>query len=202
MKEGKDTISVTGNVLRDYLTDLFPILEIGTSAKMLSIVPLLNGGGLFETGAGGSAPKHVQQFQEEGYLRWDSLGEFLALAASLEHLAKASNNQTAKILADTLDRANAKFLESNKSPARKVGEIDNRGSHFYLALYWAQALAEQTEDKNLAGPILPKSPNSLQRMRPRLRASCSAPKENRLIWAGIIIPTRRRRQKPCVQAQP
>ncbi|MFZ5862251.1 MAG: NADP-dependent isocitrate dehydrogenase [Nitrospirota bacterium] len=149
MKEGKDTISVTGNVLRDYLTDLFPILEIGTSAKMLSIVPLLNGGGLFETGAGGSAPKHVQQFQEEGYLRWDSLGEFLALAASLEHLSKASNNATAKLLADTLDRANAKFLESNKSPARKVGEIDNRGSHFYLALYWAQALAEQTEDKTL-----------------------------------------------------
>jgi isocitrate dehydrogenase len=149
IKEGKDTISVTGNVLRDYLTDLFPILEIGTSAKMLSIVPLLNGGGLFETGAGGSAPKHVQQFQEEGYLRWDSLGEFLALAASLEHLSKASDNPSAKILADTLDRANAKFLESNKSPARKVGEIDNRGSHFYLALYWAQALAEQTQDKNL-----------------------------------------------------
>jgi isocitrate dehydrogenase len=150
IKEGKDTISVTGNVLRDYLTDLFPILEIGTSAKMLSIVPLLNGGGLFETGAGGSAPKHVQQFQEEGYLRWDSLGEFLALAASLEHLAKVANNQAAKILADSLDQANAKFLESNKSPARKVGEIDNRGSHFYLALYWAQALAEQTQDKNLA----------------------------------------------------
>jgi isocitrate dehydrogenase len=150
MKEGKDTISVTGNVLRDYLTDLFPILEIGTSAKMLSIVPLLNGGGLFETGAGGSAPKHVQQFQEEGYLRWDSLGEFLALAASLEHLAKAGSNQVAKILADTLDQANAKFLESNKSPARKVGEIDNRGSHFYLALYWAQALAGQTQDKKIA----------------------------------------------------
>ncbi len=150
IKEGKDTISVTGNVLRDYLTDLFPILEIGTSAKMLSIVPLLNGGGLFETGAGGSAPKHVQQFQEEGYLRWDSLGEFLALAASLEHLAKVANNQAAKILADSLDQANAKFLESNKSPARKVGEIDNRGSHFYLALYWAQALAQQTQDKNLA----------------------------------------------------
>jgi len=150
MKDGKDTISVTGNVLRDYLTDLFPILEIGTSAKMLSIVPLLNGGGLFETGAGGSAPKHVQQFQHEGYLRWDSLGEFLALAASLEHLAKASNNQVAKILADALDQANAKFLESNKSPARKVGEIDNRGSHFYLALYWAQALAAQTQDQNLA----------------------------------------------------
>jgi len=150
MKEGKDTISVTGNVLRDYLTDLFPILEIGTSAKMLSIVPLLNGGGLFETGAGGSAPKHVQQFQEEGYLRWDSLGEFLALAASLEHLAKAGDNPVAKILADTLDQANAKFLESNKSPARKVGEIDNRGSHFYLALYWAQALAAQTADKKIA----------------------------------------------------
>jgi isocitrate dehydrogenase len=150
IREGEDTISVTGNVLRDYLTDLFPILEIGTSAKMLSIVPLLNGGGLFETGAGGSAPKHVQQFQEEGYLRWDSLGEFLALAASLEHLAKVANNQAAKILADTLDQANAKFLESNKSPARKVGEIDNRGSHFYLALYWAQALAQQTQDKNLA----------------------------------------------------
>jgi isocitrate dehydrogenase len=150
IKEGKDTISVTGNVLRDYLTDMFPILEIGTSAKMLSIVPLLNGGGLFETGAGGSAPKHVQQFQEEGYLRWDSLGEFLALAASLEHLGKVANNQAAKTLADTLDQANAKFLESNKSPARKVGEIDNRGSHFYLALYWAQALAQQTQDKNLA----------------------------------------------------
>ncbi len=149
IKEGKDTISVTGNVLRDYLTDLFPILEIGTSAKMLSIVPLMNGGGLFETGAGGSAPKHVQQLREEGYLRWDSLGEFLALAASLEHLSKASNNATAKILADTLDRATAKLLENNKSPARKVGEIDNRGSHFYLALYWAQALAEQTDDKNL-----------------------------------------------------
>ncbi len=150
MKEGKDTISCTGNVLRDYLTDLFPILEIGTSAKMLSIVPLLNGGGLFETGAGGSAPKHVQQFQEEGYLRWDSLGEFLALAASLEHLAKVGNNAVAKVLADTLDQANAKFLESNKSPARKVGEIDNRGSHFYLALYWAQALAAQTGDKKIA----------------------------------------------------
>ena len=149
MKEGKDTISVTGNVLRDYLTDLFPILEIGTSAKMLSIVPLLSGGGLFETGAGGSAPKHVQQFQEEGYLRWDSLGEFLALAASLEHLAKVGNNHVAKILADTLDQANAKFLESNKSPARKVGEIDNRGSHFYLALYWAQALAAQTRTREL-----------------------------------------------------
>src|SRR5207247_7047644 len=143
------TSSFTRSVLRDYLADLFPILEIGTSATMLSIVPLLNGGGLFESGAGGSAPKHVQQFQEEVYLRWDSLGEFLALAASLEHLSKASHNPSAKILADTLDRANAKLLENNRSPARKVGEIDNRGSHFYLALYWAQALAEQTQDKHL-----------------------------------------------------
>ena len=149
IREGKDTISVTGNVLRDYLTDLFPILELGTSAKMLSIVPLMNGGGLFETGAGGSAPKHVQQFLEEGYLRWDSLGEFLALAVSLEHLAITFKNKKAQVLATTLDQANGKFLESNRSPARKVGEIDNRGSHFYLALYWAQALAAQSEDKEL-----------------------------------------------------
>ncbi len=151
MKKSQDTISVTGNVLRDYLTDLFPILEVGTSAKMLSIVPLMNGGGLFETGAGGSAPKHVQQLQEEGYLRWDSLGEFLALAASLEHLSTASQNPKAKVLGEALDRATGKFLDNNKSPARKVGEIDNRGSHFYLALYWAQALAEQTEDADLQG---------------------------------------------------
>ena len=146
---GADTISVTGNVLRDYLTDLFPILEVGTSAKMLSIVPLMGGGGLFETGAGGSAPKHVQQFKEEGHLRWDSLGEFLALAASLEHLANSSGNKKALILSKTLDQATGKFLDSNKSPSRKVNELDNRGSHFYLTLYWAQALAEQTEDKNL-----------------------------------------------------
>ena len=143
---GQDTIAVTGNVLRDYLTDLFPILEVGTSAKMLSIVPLMNGGGLFETGAGGSAPKHVQQFVAEGHLRWDSLGEFLALAASLEHLSQATDNRTAQVLADALDRANAKFLESNRSPSRKCGEIDNRGSHFYLALYWAQEMATQTDD--------------------------------------------------------
>jgi isocitrate dehydrogenase len=149
IRAGKDTISVTGNVLRDYLTDLFPILELGTSAKMLSIVPLMNGGGLFETGAGGSAPKHVQQFQEEGYLRWDSLGEFLALAVSLEHLAHTFHNKKAQVLADTLDQANGKILDNNRSPARKVGELDNRGSHFYLALYWAQALAAQTEDKDL-----------------------------------------------------
>lgn len=148
-KEGKDTISVTGNALRDYLTDLFPILELGTSAKMLSIVPLLAGGGLFETGAGGSAPKHVQQFQQEGYLRWDSLGEFLALAVSLEHLSNTFKNEKAQLLAETLDQAIGKFLENNRNPARKVGQIDNRGSHFYLALYWAEALAEQTKDKDL-----------------------------------------------------
>ncbi len=149
IREGKDTISVTGNVLRDYLTDLFPILELGTSAKMLSIVPLMDGGGLFETGAGGSAPKHVQQFLEEGYLRWDSLGEFLALGVSLEHLANTFKNKKAQALADTLDQATGKILDNNRSPARKVGELDNRGSHFYLALYWTQALAGQTMDKDL-----------------------------------------------------
>ncbi|MDE2311298.1 MAG: NADP-dependent isocitrate dehydrogenase [Betaproteobacteria bacterium] len=155
IRQGKDTISVTGNVLRDYLTDLFPILELNTSAKMLSIVPLMNGGGLFETGAGGSAPKHVQQFQEEGYLRWDSLGEFLALAVSLEHLAQTFKNAKAQVLADTLDQANGKILDNDKSPARKVGELDNRGSHFYLALYWAQALAAQTKDKELQAKFAP-----------------------------------------------
>ncbi len=149
IRKGQDTISVTGNVLRDYLTDLFPIMELGTSAKMLSIVPLMAGGGLFETGAGGSAPKHVQQFVEEGYLRWDSLGEFLALAASLEHLGQTYDNPAATALAKALDVANGKFLDSNKSPARKVGEIDNRGSHFFLALYWAQALAAQDEHAEL-----------------------------------------------------
>ena len=150
IRDGEDTISVTGNVLRDYLTDLFPIMELGTSAKMLSIVPLMAGGGLFETGAGGSAPKHVQQFVAEGYLRWDSLGEFLALGASLEHLARVQDNPHAKVLADALDKAIGRFLENNKSPARKVGEIDNRGSHFYLAMYWARALADQRDDAELA----------------------------------------------------
>ncbi|MCB0395773.1 MAG: NADP-dependent isocitrate dehydrogenase [Flavobacteriales bacterium] len=154
-KEGKDTISVTGNVLRDYLTDLFPILELGTSAKMLSIVPLMNGGGLFETGAGGSAPKHVQQFNHENYLRWDSLGEFLALAVSLDHLAGVTGNKKAKVLADTLDEATGVFLNNDKSPTREVGGIDNRGSHFYLALYWAQALAKQTEDAELQAIFTP-----------------------------------------------
>ncbi|WP_299209020.1 NADP-dependent isocitrate dehydrogenase [uncultured Dokdonia sp.] len=155
MKNGKDTISVTGNVLRDYNTDLFPILELGTSAKMLSIVPLMNGGGLFETGAGGSAPKHIQQFLQEGHLRWDSLGEFLALAVSLEHTAEATNNKRAGVLAETLDNATVKFLENKKSPSRKVNELDNRGSHFYLAMYWAQALAAQDVDQDLKKEFTP-----------------------------------------------
>ena len=146
MRQGKDTISVSGNVLRDYLTDLFPILELGTSAKMLSIVPLINGGGLFETGAGGSAPKHVQQFEAEGHLRWDSLGEFLALGASLEHLGRVFDNSAAQLLGETLDEAIAEFLDSNRSPSRRVNEIDNRGSHFYLAKFWAEAVARQNKD--------------------------------------------------------
>jgi isocitrate dehydrogenase len=150
IRRGEDTISVTGNVLRDYLTDLFPIMELGTSAKMLSVVPLINGGGLFETGAGGSAPKHVQQLLKENYLRWDSLGEFLALAVSLEHLAVTTGNAKAQVLADTLDRATGTLLNENRSPSRRVGGIDNRGSHFYLALYWAQELAAQTSDPDLA----------------------------------------------------
>ncbi len=155
IKDGKDTISVTGNVLRDYLTDLFPILELGTSAKMLSIVPLMNGGGLFETGAGGSAPKHIEQFIEEGYLRWDSLGEFLALGVSLEHLGQSLNNSKALVISEALDLATEKFLDNDKSPARKVGQIDNRGSHFYLAMYWAEALANQTKDAELKAKFAP-----------------------------------------------
>ena len=155
IKDGKDVISVTGNVLRDYLTDLFPILELGTSAKMLSIVPLMNGGGLFETGAGGSAPKHVEQFINENHLRWDSLGEFLALAVSLEHLSEVNNNPKAKVLAETLDEATGKFLENDKSPSRKAGELDNRGSHFYLAMYWAEALAKQSKDLELKTKFTP-----------------------------------------------
>lgn len=181
IKQGLDTISVTGNVLRDYLTDLFPILELGTSAKMLSIVPLMNGGGLFETGAGGSAPKHVQQVEKENHLRWDSLGEFLALAASLEHLSKTTGNIKAQLLANALDNATGKFLDNNKSPSRKVGELDNRGSHFYLATYWAKALAEQSEDTALANQFAPvaeqlldqeekiiKELNSVQGVKPAL----------------------------------
>merc|ERR1711916_343676 len=153
--KGQNTISCTGNVLRDYLTDLFPILEVGTSAKMLSIVPLMNGGGLFETGAGGSAPKHVQQFEEENHLRWDSLGEFLALAVSFEHLATKYNNAEAKVLAETLDAATTQYLLQDKAPSRKAGELDNRGSHFYVAMFWAQALAAQTQNPALAQKFKP-----------------------------------------------
>ncbi|MDR2216398.1 MAG: NADP-dependent isocitrate dehydrogenase, partial [Nevskiaceae bacterium] len=155
MRASQDTISVTGNVLRDYLTDLFPILELGTSAKMLSIVPLLEGGGMYETGAGGSAPKHVQQFVQENHLRWDSLGEFLALQVSIEDLGEKTGNARAKVLAETLDAANGRFLEEDKSPSRKVGQLDVRGSHFYLALYWAQALAAQTRDAELQKRFAP-----------------------------------------------
>jgi len=155
VRAGENTISVTGNVLRDYLTDLFPILELGTSAKMLSIVPLLAGGGLFETGAGGSAPKHVQQLLEKNHLRWDSLGEFLAIAVSLEDLAQKTGSSSVSVLADALNKANSLFLTNNKSPSRNVGELDTRGSHFYLSMYWAQALAEQTEDKKLQEIFIP-----------------------------------------------
>jgi isocitrate dehydrogenase len=174
VKNGEDTISVTGNVLRDYLTDLFPILELGTSAKMLSIVPLLAGGGLYETGAGGSAPKHVQQFVAEGHLRWDSLGEFLALAVSIEDLAEKTGNKKAGVLAKALDQANAKFLDTNKSPSRKVNELDNRGSHFYLAMYWAEALAGQSEDADLSaqfGPIAAELANCESRIIEELNAA-------------------------------
>jgi isocitrate dehydrogenase len=150
LKQGKDTISVSGNVLRDYLTDLFPILEVGTSAKMLSIVPLMQGGGLFETGAGGSAPKHVEQFVAQGHLRWDSLGEFLALVVSLEYEADKNNNKKAAVLAETLDKATEKFLDLDKSPGREPGELDNRGSHFYIAQYWSEALASQDKDEELS----------------------------------------------------
>lgn len=178
VKAGKDTISVTGNVLRDYLTDLFPILELGTSAKMLSIVPLMNGGGLFETGAGGSAPKHVQQFVEEGHLRWDSLGEFLALAVSLEHLGEKYNNNKALVVSQALDQATEKFLENNKSPSRKVNELDNRGSHFYLALYWAQILAAQDQDTEIKqhfGPIAKELENNESKILEELVSAQGSP---------------------------
>ncbi|EPR66271.1 NADP-dependent isocitrate dehydrogenase [Cyclobacterium qasimii] len=178
IKDGKDTISVTGNVLRDYLTDLFPILELGTSAKMLSVVPLMNGGGLFETGAGGSAPKHVQQFVEEGHLRWDSLGEFLALAVSLDHLGETFNNDRAKVLGKTLDQATGKFLETGKSPSRKVNELDNRGSHFYLAMYWAEALANQDEDaalKTIFTPVAKTMEDNEQKIVDELNGAQGSP---------------------------
>jgi isocitrate dehydrogenase len=187
IREGKDTISVTGNVLRDYLTDLFPIMELGTSAKMLSIVPLLAGGGLFETGAGGSSPKHVEQFRHEGYLRWDSLGEFLALGASLEHLAQTHGNADVRVLAETLDEANGKILEHNRSPARKVGELDNRGTHFYLALYWAQALAARDNSTALAARFRPLA-ESLAANEARINAELIAAQGKPVDTGGYYLP--------------
>jgi isocitrate dehydrogenase len=191
IRRGEDTISVTGNVLRDYLTDLFPILEIGTSARMLSIVPLLNGGGLFETGAGGSAPKHVQQFLKEGHLRWDSLGEYMALAASLEHLGEKFGNAGAKVLADTLDTATARYLENARSPSYDVGKIDNRGSTFYLTLYWAQALADQETDQELAArfrPVARALAESEGTILAELNAAQGAPQD----IGGYYLPDRER----------
>jgi isocitrate dehydrogenase len=187
IRKGQDTISVTGNVLRDYLTDLFPIMELGTSAKMLSIVPLMAGGGLFETGAGGSAPKHVQQFQEEGYLRWDSLGEYLALGASLEHLAQTYKNAKAQVLAEALDTAIGKVLAFNRSPARKVGEIDNRGSHFYLALYWAQALAAQTKDAELQARFKPLA-EALEKNEAKINGELVAAQGKPVDTGGYYLP--------------
>jgi isocitrate dehydrogenase len=191
IRQGLDTISVTGNVLRDYLTDLFPIMELGTSAKMLSIVPLLAGGGLFETGAGGSAPKHVEQFQHEGYLRWDSLGEFLALGASLEHLAQVSGNEDVKVLAETLDEANGKILENNRSPARKVGEIDNRGSHFYLALYWAQALARRDNSTALSARFKPLA-KTLEENEAKIDAELIAAQGKPVDTGGYYLPDQKK----------
>ncbi|MFC7358596.1 NADP-dependent isocitrate dehydrogenase [Jejudonia soesokkakensis] len=188
VKDGKDTISVTGNVLRDYLTDLFPILELGTSAKMLSIVPLMNGGGLFETGAGGSAPKHVEQFNEEGHLRWDSLGEFLALAVSLEHLGNTFNNPKANLLGETLDDATEKYLENSKSPSRKVNELDNRGSHFYIALYWAQALAAQNKDATLKERFTPIA-EKLARNEAKINEELLAAQGKKVDIEGYYEPT-------------
>ena len=187
IRKGLDTISVTGNVLRDYLTDLFPIMELGTSAKMLSIVPLMGGGGLFETGAGGSAPKHVQQFQEEGYLRWDLLGEFLALGVALEHLAQVYKNPKAQVLAETLDEANGKVLDHNRSPARKVGELDNRGSHFYLALYWAQALAAQTKDPELKARFKPLA-EALAKNEAKINAELVGAQGKPVDMGGYYVP--------------
>jgi isocitrate dehydrogenase len=187
IRQGLDTISVTGNVLRDYLTDLFPIMELGTSAKMLSIVPLLAGGGLFETGAGGSAPKHVEQFQHEGYLRWDSLGEFLALGASLEHLAQTTGNEDVKVLAETLDEANGKILEDNRSPARKVGELDNRGSHFYLAKYWAEALAKRDNSTPMSAKFKPLA-EALKANEAKINAELIAAQGKPVETGGYYLP--------------
>ncbi len=187
IRKGLDTVSVTGNVLRDYLTDLFPILEVGTSAKMLSIVPLMNGGGLFETGAGGSAPKHVQQFETEGHLRWDSLGEFLALAVSLTHLADRYDNARAKVLADTLDQATTEYLLTNKSPSRKVGELDNRGSHFYLAMYWARAIVAQEQDPDLAAQFMQVA-NALEANEGAIVAELNEAQGSKMNLAGYYMP--------------
>ncbi len=187
IRKGQDTISVTGNILRDYLTDLFPIMELGTSAKMLSVVPLLAGGGMFETGAGGSAPKHVEQFQQEGYLRWDSLGEFLALGASLEHLGHTYKNAKALVLAEALDAAIGRFLENNRNPARKVGEIDNRGSHFYLAQYWAQALATQTKDPELAARFKPLA-EALTKNEAKINAELIGAQGKKVDIGGYYLP--------------
>ena len=187
IRKGQDTISVTGNVLRDYLTDLFPIMELGTSAKMLSVVPLLQGGGLFETGAGGSAPKHAEQFKQESYLRWDSLGEFLALGASLEHLAQVSGNEDVKVLAETLDEANGEILEHDRSPARKVGELDNRGSHFYLALYWAKALARRDNSSALAARFKPLA-ETLAAQEAKINAELLAAQGKPVDTGGYYLP--------------
>jgi isocitrate dehydrogenase len=187
LRAGQDTISATGNVLRDYLTDLFPILELGTSAKMLSIVPLLAGGGLYETGAGGSAPKHVQQFTDEGYLRWDSLGEFLALQVSIEDLARKTGSARARVLARTLDAANGQVLENDRSPARKVGSLDNRGSHFYLALYWAQALAAQDEEPTLQKLFKPLA-EQLMRNEARIVGQLNGAQGQRVDIGGYFRP--------------
>ena len=202
MRAGQDTISVTGNVLRDYNTDLFPILELGTSAKMLSIVPLLNGGGLFETGAGGSAPKHVQQLVKENYLRWDSLGEFLAIAVSFEHLAEVTGNASAKILGDTLDAATGQLLTNGKSPARRLGSLDNRGSHFYIALYWAQALAAQTDDPALAEKFGPIAAAARRRTSRRSSTNSAPSRAARPTSVGTTSPTRPRPRRSCARARP
>jgi isocitrate dehydrogenase len=191
IRKGQDTISVTGNVLRDYLTDLFPIMELGTSAKMLSVVPLLQGGGLFETGAGGSAPKHVEQLKQEGYLRWDSLGEFLALGASLEHLAQVSGNEDVKVLAETLDEANGEILEHDRSPARKVGELDNRGSHFYLALYWAKALARRDNSSALAARFKPLA-ETLSAEEAKINAELLAAQGKPVDTGGYYLPDQKK----------
>ena len=201
VRAGHDTISVTGNVLRDYLTDLFPILELGTSAKMLSIVPLLAGGGLYETGAGGSAPKHVQQFNQENYLRWDSLGEFLALAVSIEDLGIKTGNAKARVLGQALDRANGRILENDKSPQRKVGQLDNRGSHFFLAQYWARALADQTADPELRATFAPVASKLEAQEQTIVRGVEWCPRESPWTSAATTTRTPRRSPRRCGRAQ-